>query len=607
MAHLGLDSAEHYLKYGASMGRNPGKNFDTKFYVSTYPEVSEMGINPLLHYVLHGREKGYKLKPDRSPDPLKEATQVINPMRVKLLSLGFTDEPLQELEKVASSHQNPIARAMAAREMAIWNFRLGTKEGLVKAQELLVIARRDAPDLEFRRKLRVIEMLCHYLLEEQAEGEECFEEAALSGEISPDVLLAWANLQETPEDRMVWINQSLERYGISPVTLLDDPDLPVYDRLTSAVELPVVEDGPKVTVLLAAYDAGEMLVTALRSLQEQTWRNLEVLVIDDCSPDDGATAGVAERFAKEDPRFRLIQMEKNGGAYVARNRGLDEATGEFVTIHDADDWSHPLKIETQVRFLQDNPDVMGCTSEQARSLEDLSFSKVRGTGQFIVFNTSSFLYRREPVREALGYWDTVRFGADNEFIRRMQVAFGKASFKKIPTGPLSFQREAESSITTDPVMGLGGAYFGVRKEYYDAHIRHHQDPANIKYTGNPDERPFPVPAMMRPGRKALLAEMRHFDLVVFGDFRGFTGEVPKVAAEVKALLDAGKKVGLVEAHSYDAKIDAAKGMCAEVRELANGDTCQILVYGDEAKANEIKHMSGAGLASRYMPVVHLHE
>ena len=62
-------------------------------------------------------------------------------------------------------------------------------------------------------------------------------------------------------------------------------------------------------------------------------------------------------------------MPKNNGAYIARNYGLDIAKGEFVTIHDADDWSHPSKIETQVEFLIKNKDVIGCTSRQGSLIQ----------------------------------------------------------------------------------------------------------------------------------------------------------------------------------------------------------------------------------------------
>ena len=119
VAKLGIVPAEHYLRYGAEMGRNPGKNFDTKFYLESYPDAAESGLNPLIHYALHGKLAGYATRPKRE-DPRKQ----INVIRTKLLSLGFTERPLAELTEIVTSDENPEARAMAARELALWNMRV---------------------------------------------------------------------------------------------------------------------------------------------------------------------------------------------------------------------------------------------------------------------------------------------------------------------------------------------------------------------------------------------------------------------------------------------------------------------------------------------------
>jgi glycosyltransferase involved in cell wall biosynthesis len=351
---------------------------------------------------------------------------------------------------------------------------------------------------------------------------------------------------------------------------------------------------------MAAYDAPDMIQTALRSLREQTWRNLEILVLDDCSPSKDMAA-VVTRLAEEDPRIRLIEMPTNRGAYVARNHGLDEATGDFVTIHDADDWSHPQKVERQAYYLCENPNVMGCTSEQARTLDDLSFVKPRGGGGFITFNTSSFMFRRVPVRDALGYWDTVRFGADNEFIRRIQKVFGEASVRKLPTGPLSFQRDALSSVTSDPVKGLGSYhYYGVRREYLNAQLYHHRIASSLRYSGDPRSRPFPVPSMMLPQKTN---EMPQFDIVFVGDLRQPTQEVRALAHRIQTLREKRQQIGLVETYEYRRSVSVTAGICDQIRELIDGDHVRVLVYGDEAETAVLERVgAGADLASlRFAP------
>src|SRR5699024_9213980 len=71
-------------------------------------------------------------------------------------------------------------------------------------------------------------------------------------------------------------------------------------------------------------------------------------VVDDCSTD--RTKEVIEQYVEQDSRVKLFSTPQNSGPYVARNIALQEATGEYVTVNDADDWSHAEKIATQEIF-----------------------------------------------------------------------------------------------------------------------------------------------------------------------------------------------------------------------------------------------------------------
>lgn len=598
VANLGMDPAEHYLKYGAAMGRNPGKGFNTRFYLETYPDAVSSGLNPLVHYALYGAKEGRRTKPAQSASSRPQALKDIDTIRSKLLSLGFTEQPLTELDQIVRNSPESAVRAVAARELALWAMREKKAEGYFRALELITRAREDAPDLDFRSKFATIELLCHYFLDQSEGGLAAYDRAALAGEAKPDVMLARANFEAMPQGRCNWINAALTQFSIPPVALLpnNDPvagDLPAYDRLTVADPLPAVADGPKVTVLIAAYEAEDMLPTALRSLQEQTWKNLEILVIDDCSPNP-RTCEIAERFAAQDSRIRLIRMTKNGGAYVARNRGLDEATGKYVTIHDADDWSHPLKIESQVRFMEGNPEVMGCTSQQARATSDLTFTRWTGMGQFTITNTSSFMFRRGPMKEHFGYWDTARFSSDNELIRRMQHVLGNTAVQNLKTGPLSFQRDSASSIVANEALGINGFLFGARKEYLDAQNFHRQLGQSLRYSNNPATREFPIPAIMRADRNSFLGGS-HFDLIIGSDFRMNGGSVQSCVQEIRAAVQCGMSVGLFEMYRYDLKTSTRAGMLPEVRELINSVSVRVLTFGETASCDN--------LVLRYPPIL----
>ncbi len=99
---------------------------------------------------------------------------------------------------------------------------------------------------------------------------------------------------------------------------------------------------PLISVIIPVYNAAGFLGRAVESAQNQSYPNLEILIIDDCSTDD--TLDVANRFAKSDSRIRVFQQQQNGGPSAARNRALTEAKGEWVAILDADDAYTPERL-----------------------------------------------------------------------------------------------------------------------------------------------------------------------------------------------------------------------------------------------------------------------
>src|SRR5699024_8891263 len=129
--------------------------------------------------------------------------------------------------------------------------------------------------------------------------------------------------------------------------------------------------------ILPAYNAEDGIHVAIESILAQTWTNIELLVVDDCSTD--RTVEVVEQYVQKDDRVKLFSTPANSGPYIARNIGLQAASGTYITINDADDWSHEEKLEVQVRHLQENKHVIANTSAHARlTEEDLQFYR-RGT------------------------------------------------------------------------------------------------------------------------------------------------------------------------------------------------------------------------------------
>jgi glycosyltransferase involved in cell wall biosynthesis len=108
---------------------------------------------------------------------------------------------------------------------------------------------------------------------------------------------------------------------------------------------------PKVSVLIPCYNAEKYVGETLRSVFEQTWRDLEVIVVDDGSQDRSVKE--IERFAEAGV---VLIRQGNAGASAARNRALEASTGDFIQFLDADDLIAPDKIERQMRCLGEYPD-----------------------------------------------------------------------------------------------------------------------------------------------------------------------------------------------------------------------------------------------------------
>jgi len=596
VSRFGMDPLAHFVTLGAAMGRNPGPGFDTRHYLQQCPGAANSGLNPVVHYLLHGRPAGHVLWPEAPADLAR-----LKVLRGCLLTLGFTDQPMTEMAAIAAGGE-ASERARAAHELAQWHMRAKTPGGYRMALDYIGQARSHASSLSVRSTLLTLELLCLYHLDDTTAADAAFHREALAGALSADALLVRANFHTTPQARLATINTALARFDIPALALTDGPAPSAYDRLTLATPVAPVTDGPLVTVLIAAFDAADTLPATLRSLQEQSWRNLDIIVLDDCSPTD-ATRAVAEGFAARDPRIRLIRMAENAGAYVARNHGLDLARGDFVTLQDADDWAHPLRIETQMRFMAANPDVIGCTTQQARARNDLSFTRWTGAGKMIFTNTSSFLFRRAPMREALGYWDTVRFSADNELIRRMLRVFGAGSVVHLPSGPLAFQRDSDSSIVADPYLGINGFPYGARKAYQDAQGYHHAYGESLRYDGGLAARPFPVPAIMRADRRK---GPRHLPVVMASDFRMLGGSVKSCLEEIRFCKEHGLPIGLVEMFRYDLFArNLQTHMLREVRALIDGETVQHLTYGEEITCDllVLRYPPILQHAQRYLPQI----
>ncbi len=115
---------------------------------------------------------------------------------------------------------------------------------------------------------------------------------------------------------------------------------------------------PLVSVIVPVYKVEKYINKCLDSILSQTYRNIEIILVDDGSPD--RCPEICDEYARKDNRVKVIHKE-NGGVSSARNRGIEESNGEYITFVDADDWIEPDMYEKMVKNLIDsNADSVFC-------------------------------------------------------------------------------------------------------------------------------------------------------------------------------------------------------------------------------------------------------
>lgn len=145
---------------------------------------------------------------------------------------------------------------------------------------------------------------------------------------------------------------------------------------------------PLISVIVPVYRVEEYLERCVKSILSQTYKNLEVILVDDGSPDQ--CPAICDACAEKDARVKVIHQE-NKGLSGARNAGIDAASGEYLVFVDSDDYVSPHFIEELYQLLQDT----GCAIGQCR------FSYVKGDGLVEEGDSAFCIYRGESLMEQL--------------------------------------------------------------------------------------------------------------------------------------------------------------------------------------------------------------
>lgn len=369
------------------------------------------------------------------------------------------------------------------------------------------------------------------------------------------------------------LNELMGSYQLAPVGLTDNSVGSPFSRLRCSVSHRV-ENGPLVAVVVTAWCPGEDLYLSVRSILAQTWRNLEVIIVNDASPSEFHE--VFEQCEKMDSRVRVIHQEINQGTYMARNAALSQTAADYVTFQDSDDWSHPARIEAQVNTLQEHKQLVAVHGYALSLSEDMRFC--RAGRPILHSNASSLMFRRQLVLAKIGFMDSVRKGADTEYALRIKLAFGEEAFGTLEL-PLSFIRLSSGSLSRDEFRA--GWQHPARRAYKSAYgywhglIRAGQASPYRKLGG---ERAFPAPLRFQIDRT--MAANAHYDVIFIGDWRHYGGPQKSMIEEIKALHCSGKRLAICTLEAYRFMRGKSHDICAPIVELIHSGVVDQVLLDD---------------------------
>ncbi|MEM9369721.1 MAG: glycosyltransferase family A protein, partial [Pseudomonadota bacterium] len=224
-----------------------------------------------------------------------------------------------------------------------------------------------------------------------------------------------------------------------------------------------------VSVIMSTLDTEPALMTrSIRSLLQQSYQDFEIIVIDDGSAPH--LAAEVRRLEELDQRIRCFAMPRNLGPYLCRNFALSLTRGSFVAIQDADDVSHPQRLEHQVAVMSKNSDVQLVTSDHLR-IDPRGWPQFEHGFKLFGDGTMSSLFRRE-VFHRLGPFLKVRSRGDVEFRERIRRCLGAQSIQHIGF-PLLLCHASAQTLSQRTVSSKG-AYLQLFRGQIDA-IRPHRD------------------------------------------------------------------------------------------------------------------------------------
>ena len=188
---------------------------------------------------------------------------------------------------------------------------------------------------------------------------------------------------------------------------------------------------------MTTYNNGNTIIKSLESILNQSYNNIEIIIVNDASTDD--TYNKLKRYIASDVNINKVKVVNNMvniGAYASRNIGLKYATGTLITFHDADDISSYYRIEKQVAFTIKHNLLMSFA--KILRFTDAIYYNIDTTTDFTnyarkcVYKTGfvTMMFHKKLLKK-IGNFKEIRFAGDNEYIERFIANYFKLFFDKI--------------------------------------------------------------------------------------------------------------------------------------------------------------------------------
>lgn len=615
VAMVSMDAAEHYVRIGARLQRDPGPKFSTKSYVETYPDVVTTGINPLYHYLQWGKAEGRMFTAsayDENELDTSRQAQTAHPIRIvkpiqpnkpltksedlsRKLWGGFSQQALSDIDAFLKEDAPATEKAQC-----LWNVArfYAAERNWQQAQNYLKQIRKFDKKFINQKRPRLLEAEVVAHLGNFEKSQTLISYPINNGSADGDLHCAMANLiglevqagkytgDDSDEKRLEWINHIYAKHGLSHIELIDKSKGLIFGNITSyaSTEIAVERDTPKISVLMPVYNAEDFIETSVKSMLSQTWTRIELIAVDDRSTD--RSWEILQELAKSDGRLKCYRNAQNMGAYPTRNYALSKATGDFITVHDSDDWSHPQMLEVQIKAMLDDPEIKTSFSSMTRVYPDMIFSlrPERNNMEYIHRSYPSLMIRRDDLNK-LTRWDPVVANADDEFVQRARGLWGKDALRDILSDvPFSYFLKHEASLTSQKSTNLRSLTYGVRHEYSrqaDFWRENILEPAmvrgeyiEINRTGR--KYPFPIPNTLVPKHWKSSSK---YDVVIISDLTLLGGTRRCNEGYIAAALKQGLRVALFHWPRYDLRLIEDIGR--EYREFSYNENVDIITCEEE--------------------------